>query len=383
MAPVNLRPHAPALPTEARALNRSVILQQLFSGGPISRADLARVTGLTRVTVSAVVEQLLNDGLVEELGTIVTPRKAGKPATLVGLSDGNWQIAAVELSDDSALHGAILSLSGKLLERISEPWQHSRGETARAELTEFCRRLIARADKKILGLGISSPGIITPEGVIEQAPNRGWYNLPLAAQLTEELDVPVLVANDANTLALAEYTFGEVSDDGVFCLVISAGVGAGIVVSGSLLHGAYNAAGEIGHVTAVDDRDATTALGAPLPCACGRSGCLETVLSEPGLRSAVVGLNTTERAEKLAARGTRLGTILAPIIASLNTGDIVISGPADLLDGPLLEATEDTIRERTLPRTHANLRVRLSTIDADAPLMGAAVLVLSGQLGIA
>lgn len=382
MAHANLRPNSPALPTEARALNRSVILQHLFRRGPVSRADLARMTGLTRVTVSAVVEQLISEGLVVELGQ-ATRRKAGKPPILVGLSEDTWEIAAVDLANDGSLTGGILSLSGEVLAHVSEPHRLAKGDDGVAELGDFCSRVVAQADRKILGLGISSPGIITPEGFIEQAPNRSWYNVPLAEILTEKLHLPVLVANDANTAALAEYTFGSVSDDGLFCLVIADGVGAGLVLSGGLLHGAYNAAGEIGHVTAVDERDTGSPIGPPLPCACGRTGCLETILSENGLRMATAGLSAAEAAAKLDAFGKRLGSILAPIVASLNTGDLVISGPHTLLDGPLLEATERTIRARTLPRTHANLRVRLSTLGTDASLKGAAVLVLSGRLGIA
>lgn len=383
MAPANLRPHAPALPTEARALNRSVILQHLFRRGPISRADLARMTGLTRVTVSAVVEQLLAEGLVDELGTVVKPRQVGKPATLIGLSDSTWQMAAIDLANDGSLCGAIVTLSGEIVHKVSDHQRLPKGHEGIQALSEFCRQVIAVADRKVLGLGISSPGIITPDGFIEQAPNRGWYNVPLASELTEALGVPVLVANDANTAALAEYTFGEVSDDGLFCLVIADGVGAGIVVSGGLLHGSHNAAGEIGHVTAFDERDRATVIGPPLPCACGRSGCLETVLSESGLRAAIAGLDADETATKLSAFGTRLGSVLAPIVATLNTSDIVLSGPHDLLGGELLTAAEQTLRERTLPRTHANLRVRLSTVGSDAALMGASVLVLSGRLGIA
>ncbi len=383
MTPAHLRPHAPALPTEARALNRSVILQKLFQFGPTSRADLARMTGLTRVTVSSVIEQLLSENLVSELGTVSHPNKSGKPAILVGLSDDSWQIAAIDLANDGSLSGAVLSLSGDIIAKVSYDHRLPKGDDGVTALIAFCHQLIAIADRSLLGVGISSPGIITPQGVIEQAPNRGWYDIPLADILTKELDVPVLVANDANTAALAEYTFGDVSDDGLFCLVIADGVGAGLVVSGGLLHGAHNAAGEIGHVTAVDERDANTLLGAPLPCACGRTGCLETILSESRLHDAVVGLPDEEKHHKLAALGARLGTILAPLVASLNTGDIVISGPSELIEGPLVNAVESTIRERTLPRTHANLRVRLSAIGSDGALKGAAALVLSGRLGIA
>lgn len=373
-----------AHPTEARAHNRAVVLQHLFQSGPESRAELARTTGLTRVTMSALVEDLINEGLVTEMGIEDRPGKVGKRATLVGLSENTWQIAAINLTNDGSLSGANLTLGGRVVSRLDMKSMLPTGTEGIDVLTEFCRKVTDAAACQILGLGISSPGIIRPDGVIEQAPNRGWYDVPLARLLEQRLDLPVHVANDANCAALAEYTFGGAAGDGMLRIVIGHGVGAGLVMSGALMQGSEDAAGEIGHVTIVDERDgADSPLGPPKRCACGRSGCLETILSEPALKRTMRGLGAHDRSARLEAIGIRLGIVLAPVVATLNISEIIVSGPEEHMDGPLLTAAAATIRERTLPRSHRTLRVRTSVLGSDGALQGAAVLVLSGRLGIA
>lgn len=384
MGSQHLRRIGRAHPTEARAHNRAVVLQHLFQSGPESRAELSRTTGLTRVTMSALVEDLINEGLVTEMGIEDRPGKVGKRATLVGLSENTWQIAAINLTNDGSLSGAILTLGGRVVSRLDMKSMLPTGTEGIDVLTEFCRKVTDAAACQILGLGISSPGIIRPDGVIEQAPNRGWYDVPLARLLEQRLDLPVHVANDANCAALAEYTFGGAAGDGMLRIVIGHGVGAGLVMSGALMQGSEDAAGEIGHVTIVDERDgADSPLGPPKRCACGRSGCLETILSEPALKRTMRGLGAQDRSARLEAIGIRLGIVLAPVVATLNISEIIVSGPEEHVDGSLLTAAAATIRERTLPRSHRTLRVRTSVLGSDGALQGAAVLVLSGRLGIA
>jgi predicted NBD/HSP70 family sugar kinase len=147
-------------------------------------------------------------------------------------------------------------------------------------------------------------------------------------------------------------------------LRIGVGVGAGLVVGGALVEGHSWAAGEIGHVV-IDP--------AGPHCACGRTGCLETIVAARHLR----------RGERpLAAVGTVLGVALAPVVAALNLHEVVLAGPPDLLDGELREALDATIRERVMAGSAAGLVVRMSPLGDDVVLVGAAVLVLSGELGV-
>jgi predicted NBD/HSP70 family sugar kinase len=192
------------------------------------------------------------------------------------------------------------------------------------------------------------------------------------------------VANDANTAALGEFTFGAASGGGLMVLTVGGGVGAGIVLDGALVHGESHAAGELGHVTAVDERDDVDGapLGRPAPCACGRTGCLETVLSVPAIRRRVEGLAPGDAAVALAQVGRRLGIVLAPVVSALNLPEVVLRGPRELLDGPLREAALAALRERTMPVISGTVQLRMTSLDEDGALSGAAVLVLSGQLGV-
>lgn len=373
-----LRPTGKVLPEHARAHNRSLVLAHLFHSGTASRADIARSTGLTRVTVSGLVADLIAEGLVEELG-IRAEGKVGKPATLVGMRTADFQIIAVDLTDDSRLLGAVMTLVGGVVDRRSVALEGRTGDAAADLLESLCRDLLAAATRPVIGIGIASPGVIDLAGTVVQAPNRGWYDLPLAANLTRALGVPVHVANDANTRALGEFTYGSAAGSGCMVLTVGEGVGAGIVVDGALVLGRHHAAGEIGHVTVVDGdvRDEP-----PLDCACGRSGCLETVLSVPALRRRTAGLSPQDSDAALASVGRLLGIALAPVVSALDLAEVLFSGPPELLDGPLRDSALATIRARTMPVIGHGLAMRMGSLDEDGALAGAAVLVLSGQLGV-
>ncbi|WP_432457990.1 ROK family transcriptional regulator [Cellulomonas iranensis] len=372
-----LRPTAKVLPEHARAHNRALVLGHLFHEGPSSRADIARSTGLTRVTVSDLVAALLAEDLVAELG-VRSEARVGKPATLVGLRADDHHVVTLDLTDDDTVHGAVMTLVGEVVRRERVPTGGATGEAALALVEDVARRLVAAAARPVVGVGISSPGVIDDAGRVVEAPNRGWYDVPLASRLSAALGVPVHVANDANTRALGEYTYGG-ADPSTMIVTVGQGVGAGLLVDGALVRGRGHAAGEIGHVTVVDD---DTPGEAPQPCACGRAGCLETVLSAPALRRRTAGLAPEDADAALASVGRTLGRCLAPVVSALNLAEVLLSGPDELLDGPLREAATTTLRDRTMPVIGHDLRLRMATLDEDAALAGAAVLVLSGQLGI-
>ncbi|GIG28196.1 ROK family transcriptional regulator [Cellulomonas marina] len=382
MTTATLRPRNKLLPEHARVQHRSMVLQRLFHGGPASRADLARATGLTRVTVSDLVGSLLTEGLVAELGPSAGGR-VGKPATLLGLRTEAFQIVALDLTDDAVLRGGVLDLAGRVVARGSRDARDLTGPAAQEAVLALAAELVDAASRPVLGVGVASPGVVDDEGRVLQAPNRGWVDVPLAGDLQAALGVPVHVANDANAAALGELTYGGAAGDGLLVVTVGLGVGAGTVLGGVLVQGDRHAAGELGHVTALDERDtATSPIGAPRPCACGRTGCLETVLSVPALRARVAGLDGTARAEALAAVGRRLGVVLAPVLSALDLQEVVLAGPADLLAGPLLDAALAAVQDRTMPVIGGGLRLRMTSLGEDGALSGAAVLVLSGQLGV-
>ena len=364
-----LRPQGKLLQEDARRHHRSLLLQQLFRSGPASRADLARTSGLTRVTVSDLVGQLVQEGLIEELGAPAESR-VGKPPTLVGLAADATQIVVLDLSADDRMSGAVVNLLGQVRARHELPLGGKRGESAVALVHTLVTDLLALTDRPVLGIGVGTPGIVDADGTVVDAPNLGWAGTPLASGLRSAFDLPVFVANDANTAVLGEHTFGEAGDGGLMLLRVGTGVGAGLVLEGALLHGHRAAAGEIGHVVVDAEGE---------DCACGRRGCLETLLAVPHLRRR---LAAGDAVAELTSVGEQLGAALAPVVGTLNLRELVLSGPAELLDGPLREAADRTIRARTMPVIGDELVVRTSTLGEDVVLVGAAVLVLAGQLGV-
>jgi len=365
-----LRAAVKVVPQDQRAHNRSLVLQHLFHKGPSSRADLARATELTKVTVSDLIATLIAEGLVEELGQ--QRRGVGKPATLVGMCTEAFQIIAVDLGRPNETHGVVTTLRGEVVARRSIETKGQTGETFVATIESFIRQLEQDATAPLLGVGIGSPGIITDQGVVLEASNRELFNVPLAAMLSQRLGLPVHVANDADIAALGEFAFGQATD-WMLVLTIRHGIGAGLVVDGSRVHGARSAVGELGHLTVKHGPTAQ-------PCACGRRGCLETVLSEPAIRQAL--LNTDDAQQALTDVGRVLGRALAPVVATLNLSEVILSGPIDLLAGPLMESAEQTIVDTVMSVTAEGFRLRLATLDEDIVLAGAAGFVLSAELGV-
>jgi predicted NBD/HSP70 family sugar kinase len=365
-----LRQGAKVLPEHARGHNRSLVLQTLFHEGAMSRADLSRETGLTRVTISDLVSELIADGFIVEMG-VREASGPGKPAILIDLDRTGHRILALDLSASDRFVGAVLTLDGAIVSRrVVDHVEHL--DDAAGIVIALARELAAESDMPILGMGVGTPGVVDDAGVVLTAANFGWRDYDLKTALREAIDVPVLVANDANAAVLAEYTFGGADD--VLLVKIGRGVGSGLVIDGRPVRGSHSAAGEIGHVTVGTD-------GGPL-CACGRYGCLEAWLSAPALTARIADSVPEARDGILHDAGERLAIALAPVVGALDLSEVVLSGPPELLDGTLARATADTLRSRTFAVLHDGIRVRMTEQGQDIVLRGAAVMVLSGQLGV-
>ncbi len=368
-----LRPSGKSLPEHARSHNRALVLQTLYRSGSVSRADLARATGLTRVTIGDLVGQLMADNLVVELGQRDEARP-GKPATLLDINRTGFQILGLDLSEYAEFRGAVLDLDGGVVASLEVQLESATGDAATAKVLALAEALVARATLPILGIGVGSPGVVDLGGTVLSAPNLGWTDVPLQTLLEQATGLPVLVANDANAAVLAEHSFGEALSD-TMLVKIGHGVGAGLLLGGTPLFGNRFAAGEIGHVVVGTD-------GGEL-CACGKVGCLETWLAAPRLEAKLAdAAGQAERDIILSRAGERLGIALAPIVGALDLAEVVLSGPVDLLDGPLAQAAIDTIRSRTMPAFHGDLTLRMTALGRDIVMRGSAAMVLSGQLGV-
>jgi predicted NBD/HSP70 family sugar kinase len=366
-----LRAMGKVLPEQARAHNRSLVLQTLYHRGEMSRADLSRETGLTRVTISDLVAECISDGVVREIG-VREAAGPGKPPIVIDIDRQGHQIIGVDLSGTDAFQGAVLDLDGHMLHRraVSLPAEAD-PQQAYAAAVELIRALVGAADRPVLGVGVGSPGIVRPDGTVLSAPNLSWLDMPLEQRLHDEFDLPVLVRNDANAAVLAEYTFGAARSD-IMLVRIGRGVGAGLIAGGQAVIGGCFAAGEIGHVVTGTDEG-------PL-CACGNRGCLEAWVNVPHLLE-LIAAQPDRRADILAQAGTRLGIAIAPIVAALDLSQVVLAGSAELLGDEFVDAATRTLHARTLDGVFADVEIRL-TQQRDIVIRGAAVMVLSAQLGV-
>ncbi len=267
-----------AFPTKAthqqtRAYNSALVLRALYDFGPISRAGVARLSGLTRTTVGDVVAELIVDGLAREVGR--GPSTGGKAPILVELVDDARLVIALDLGEQ-AFRAAIVDLRGQVCRVVERPVEGLNGDRAMALVYELIDELAGEAGERLLGIGVGTPGIVDAQaGTIRWAVDLDWQDLPLGDLVRERYGVPAELANDSRAAALAIQLFSDPRStsprgSNLVAIKVGRGIGAGVIVNGELFHGDGFGAGEIGHTVVEED-------GAR--CRCGRFGCLETVAS--------------------------------------------------------------------------------------------------------
>jgi predicted NBD/HSP70 family sugar kinase len=252
-------------------------LALLGTRGPLGRAEIARLLGVSAATITQVTRELVERGLVVELDT--APSQGGRPARLLGLSGVQARAIGAKVTND---HVAVVSVGfdGEVRGQATYPFDPARPDALDA-LGHVLREVVAAEDGPVLGVGIGLPGSVDAQdsGVVT-APTLGWTAVPVGAALRRALGVPVLVENDVNTLAVAERLYGTGRGHRTFLvLTIGRGIGCGLVVDGSICRGAAGGAGEIGHVPVAED--------GPV-CECGNRACLEAVIGDAALRTRAV-----------------------------------------------------------------------------------------------
>ncbi|MFD9978197.1 ROK family protein [Streptomyces sp. NPDC059017] len=393
---------APADQVAVRRANLARVLGEVRSAGPLSRATVARHTGLTRATVSSLVAELIERGLLRETD-FQQDGSVGRPGRRLEI-DGRT-VAALGLEVNSRYLAAWSTdlVGGTRHERrlVHDATREGAERTVRA-LAELAAELLdeARAaGAHTAGIGVAVPGPVDAvDGSVRAAPNLGWRNVPVARLLRDFLglpaDVPVVVDNEANLAALAERgQAGSRAADLVY-VTGEAGIGAGIVADGGLLRGAGGYSGELGHLQ-VDP--------AGERCACGRTGCLETKVgltaairaAAPDLAAdgpaAAVTLDPRELAAELLRRATEgdpralggldeigrwLGIGLAIPVNLLNPEVIVLGGYFAAVAPYLLPAAMRELRERAVAGDPAVSRVTGSALGFAAAVRGAAGVIV-------
>ncbi len=387
---------------QTKTHNSRLVLKTIYQQGSLSRADIARSTHLTRPTVSSIVAELMADGLVDEIGH--GQSQGGKPPILLSAVEHSYNIIGIDLGN-SEFRGGVFDLRGGKLHSLNLPTNRQVGEAALNLVYELIDQLIPHVNSALLGIGIGTPGITdTQQGIIYEAVNLGWSDLPLRELLTERYDVPVHVANDSQAAALGEFSFGfgeKVSN--LVVVKAGSGISAGIVLNGRVFPGDNASPGEIGHVTAVPDGKL---------CTCGRHGCLETVASSRAIIESartIVQTQPDSIMAQLAAStdmittdlvlqafdagdtavqalivdvGRYLGTAVAHLASILNIQHLIIGGRTARFGDKLLTAVRDQLDQSVLARIAQNTQIELSALETDIVILGAAALVLSRELGV-
>lgn len=360
-------------PEDARSNNRRLVLQALHRDAGLSRADIARSTGLSQVTISDLVAELVADGLVVESGP---GRRSGPgaPSRALALDRAARNIVAVSISSGDTFEGVVVDLSGTPLVRDIVERRGATGADALALLGDLVARLVGLAEAPVLGVGVSTPGVVDGSGTVRESSHLAWTDVGLRDLLGARTGLPVVVTNGLNAAGIGELSHGRLDHD-LLLVRIGAGVGAAVIVNGAVVHGRNWTAGELGHVVVTE--------GAGPVCACGRVGCLEAWLSVPKLEARLSEAVDAEAAARVRREaGSCLGIALSPLVATLGLTDVVLSGPAHLLDGILIDAAREAIRSRVLPIVVDDLVVRRTESDGDLRLSGAVALVLSATLGL-
>ncbi|MEW6224408.1 MAG: ROK family transcriptional regulator [Chloroflexota bacterium] len=388
---------------QTRAFNEGLVLRRLYDLGPISRAEVARLTGLTRTTVSEIVAEEIAAGLVEEVGR--GPSIGGKAPILLQVVADARLVLALDLGEQ-AFAGALVDLRGEIRRRISIPVEGRDGRAAIDAVERLVDELRAAAGRRpLLGIGVGTPGIVdTESGTIRWAVNLEWQDLPLGDLLRERTGLPAYVANDSRAAAMGEHLFDtERRSPNLVAIKIGHGIGAGIVLGGELYQGDGFGAGEIGHTAAVDGGDA---------CRCGRSGCLETVAGSRAILAAaaraavgdpggLLGRRIAERGtltiadvrdavdagdeaarRVVVAAGRWLGRAIAGLIGALDVHHVVLLGTVTMLGDPWLGAVREEALRGALELLTRDTEIDIGGAPDDVVLLGASALLISRELGL-
>ncbi|MGB9896529.1 ROK family protein, partial [Thermanaerothrix sp.] len=259
-----------------RAHNRSIILNAIKSHGDISRAEIARLTGLSPATVSAITAELIAENLVLEHAE--GDSSGGRPPILLRLNPGGGFVVGIKVTEWHLI-GALTDLTATVIAKQSSDLPALSLDDVLegvVNMVSHLTRVGGVRKKQLLGVGLGLAGVVDGNrGVLKYSPTFGWRDIPLRDLLQARLRVPVYVDNDVNTLTLSEKWFGTARTVENFLVVtLGRGVGMGIVVQGQIYRGHGGGAGEFGHIV-VDPQGPV--------CACGGRGCLETLVADPGL----------------------------------------------------------------------------------------------------
>jgi len=379
---------------ETKKHNRDLVLKTIFEAETISRAQIARTTRLTRPTVSDVVSGLLAEDLVEEVG--IGSSIGGKSPILLSLVKDSRYMISLNLAYDQFC-GAVVNLRGEVKAMESIPVAGQDGQQALGKVYEILDRLTNLDWKPLVGIGVGTPGLInTREGMIVNAVNLDWQNLPLAQLLQDRFHLPTHIMNDSQAAAIGEYVYGGgyASDENLVVINVRQGIGAGILINGRLFQGDGGGAGEIGHVVVQENG---------LQCRCGKRGCLETLASTRAVvqraqilapevaPSALAGnpaaitfdslvdafaSNDALAKQVVLDAAHYLGVSIAGLVSTLNIKRFVLTGDMTRFGQAWLDAVRAATAQATLSKLAEDTSIDIGKVDYRGCILGASALTL-------
>lgn len=387
------RTAGPASQQGMRRQNLALVMGVLAAHGPISRAEVADRTGLTRAAVGNLVNELAAAGLTTDLGPSGRAGRVGRPGTALALSDQGPAGLGLEIGVEH-LGACVIDLHGTVRTwiRIEAPNRGRKPREVLAELSDVAGAALRHAAAQGLhpvGAVVAVPGLVdVASGTVEQAPNLGWREAPIAAAQDDWppaplRPLPLEVENEANLGALAELWHGATRPPDFIHVSAEAGIGAAVVIGGRLFRGARGFAGELGHVPVHPD--------GPV-CTCGARGCLEqyageeTVLRAAGLSSAgsdrIKALTDEALAgnprvlDALEQAGRALGTALSGAVNLFDPSALVLGGAYAELGEWLLPGMRGELAARVTVRPWNPEALQLSELGRRGPLLGAGTVTI-------
>ncbi len=386
-----------------KEINRNLVLNLIKSRSPISRTEIARLSGLSLATVSGITAEFIASGLVHEMGE--GESTGGRRPVLLRLNHQAGFVVGVKLMEH-ALTSALTDLDAQVLHHrvMPLPTADRRPPTADAILPVIIQAIEQTIQesqvehRRVLGIGIGMAGLVDGQtGICRYSPFFGWRDVQFAEPIAAHFGLPVYLENDVNTLTIAEQWFGYGHGVDHFVVVtVGRGVGAGIVVNGQFYRGALGGAGEFGHITLVEDGP---------PCDCGKRGCLEALASDPavvrqaraaialGERTALAGLDpltleaivaAAEAGDGLAQRlladsGHWLGIGIATLVNILNPQLVIVGGEGVRAGEWRFDPMREAIRAHAFDGLANDLNIVIEPAGDETWARGAACVVL-GEL---
>ncbi len=374
-----------------RTLNRSIVLNAIKTFGPIDRACIARRINLSPATVTTITADLILQGLIFEKEP--GDSRGGRRPILLAINPQGAYVVGIKLTETHAI-AALTDLEATVLAKRSSELSGSDPESAIELMAQLTNSLLMEANipsEKLIGVGVGLAGIVDfQEGLFRQSTFLGWRNLPIRDLLREKIKTEVYIDNDVNTLTLAEVWFGCGQDiENFLTITVGRGIGLGIVTNRQFYRGSGGGAGEFGH-TVIDPEG--------FHCECGKRGCLETLVGDPGLlrlaRSAFeqgelpvqpcdigelaqMALDGNQAAIRiLQDTGKILGQSIANLINLFNPQRILISGEGVSRGPVFFDALKNSVCSYSLPDLYSDVDLRIEPWGDDVWARGAASLVL-------